>query len=291
MNEFLAEMYGTRESIGSPSDDSDVQKLAEAQLLDEALQAEGIDIDKLPGDAILKLAHQILGEDSYLVKAAMEGEEEAEEEEKKKAPEAGEEEPEKDSKCKGASSEESFEEKVAQADFLGRVMAHSYVNEMSDIEKRAGQEKEAGRKLERTLGGSAVGSVKGGLGGALAGGLLGAGVGALKGGRKGALGGLAAGAASGYSAGSPIGSVVGGVKGYRAAKKEEEKYPELKKASSALDMLAEKRAMAWAQENGLLQQQEASDEEKLAAAVDQRAYEMLVAEGIDVDAIEAAKQQ
>jgi hypothetical protein len=82
------------------------------------------------------------------------------------------------------------------------------------------------------------------------------------------------------------GSVHGGVKGYQAAKAEEEKYPDLKKSASALDALAEKRAAEWARDNGLLG---ASDEEKLAAAVDQRAVELLTAAGVDVAAVEASR--
>jgi hypothetical protein len=192
--------------------------------------------------------------------------------------------------------DESFEEKVAQADFLGRVMAHSYVNEMSDIEKKGAADptKEAGRKLERTLGGMTVGGLKGMGAGGAGGAALGAGIGALKGGKAGALKGALMGGLGGAYGGSAVGQAVGGVKGYRKAKKEEEKHPDLKKENSALDTLAEKRAMDWAAQHGLLQQQEpaaqAPQEEKLASAVDKRAYEMLVAQGIDVDAIEAAAQ-
>src|SRR5687767_12350515 len=71
MNEFLAEMFGTRENIGAPAADaSDVEKLAEAQLLDEALAAEGIDIDALSAEQIVKVAGAMFGEDSKLVKSA-----------------------------------------------------------------------------------------------------------------------------------------------------------------------------------------------------------------------------
>jgi len=73
MNEFLAEMYGTRETIGAPSQSDEVEKLAEANLLDQALQAEGVNIDDLPADTILKVAYELFGEKSALVKAAMHG--------------------------------------------------------------------------------------------------------------------------------------------------------------------------------------------------------------------------
>lgn len=296
MNEFLSEIYHTREAIGASTDNSDVEKLAEAQLLDDALRAEGYDIDKLPGETILKLAHQIIGPDSALVKAAAEESAahesaEAPAEEKKESEEDGEEAEEAEVKAaalaelrakQASRTEETLEEKVAQADFLGRVMAHSYWNEKNEIEKTAG------RKLERTLGGMTVGGVKGGLGGAAAGGALGAGIGALKGGKAGALKGLAAGAMGGYGIGGVGGQIHGGVKSYKDAKREEEKHPDLKKKASAIDMLAEKRAMEWASAHGLLGQ---SDEEKLATVINQRAVEMLQAQGIDVAAVEAAAQK
>ena len=285
MNEFLADMYGTRETIGAPSQDTDVEKLAEVQLLDEALQAEGIDIDQLPGETILKLAYQILGEDSHLVKAAMEegeGEETPAEEKKEEKKEEG---------------EESMEEKVAQADFLGRVMAHSYVNELNDIEKSGAaigtetakkfmssvaRARDAARQAKAYAGsakagrgfsgGKSMGSAEGKLHEMLFKGKAKAKSLAKKtkkhvGEHKGkylAGGGVAAGGAAGFAAGK-------------------------KKAASAIDELAEKRAMQWAEEVGLFE--DTSEEEKLAAAVDARAYEMLTAEGIDVDAIEAALQE
>jgi hypothetical protein len=296
MNAFLAEMYGTRESIGAPHDSSDVEKLAEIQLLDEALRAEGVDIDKLDGGTIVKVAAEIFGKDSALVKEAAgeapdfeggaheesETPKEEEKEESGKEEEALKEAALAELKALDAanSGEESFEEKVAQADYLGRVMAHSYWQEKTSIEKNAG------RKLERTLGGASVGGLKGEVGGGLTGAALGAGIGALKGGKKGALHGAALGAMGGAGAGSLVGSIHGGVKGYRSSKQEETKHPDLKKSASAVDMLAEKRAMEWAQENGLL---ELSYEEKLAAAVDQRAAEMLANAGIDVAAVEASR--
>lgn len=126
MNEFLAEMYNTRENIGT-SDGSadDVEKLAEAQILSDELAAEGYDAGQLPAETLMKIAYELWGDDSALVKAAQD-EEEGEEEEGEE--EAGEEDETK---------EGSFEEKVAEADFLGRVMAHSFVNEQTEMDKEA----------------------------------------------------------------------------------------------------------------------------------------------------------
>ena len=129
MNEFLAEMYNTRESIGAPEGSADdVEKLAEAQILSEELAAEGYDASQLPTETLMKVAYELWGEDSALVKAAQEDEEEGDMEE---GEEEGEEEEE------GEKKEGSFEEKVAEADFLGRVMAHSFVNEHAEMDKEA----------------------------------------------------------------------------------------------------------------------------------------------------------
>lgn len=289
MNEFLADIYNTRESIGAPKDNSDVEKLAEAQLLDEALRAEGVDIDKLPGETILKLAHQLLGDDSALVKAAEEGaaHEEAETpaEEKKEHEEGGEEAGEKEVKAaaiaelkaKEASGqgEETFEEKVAQADFLGRVMAHSYWNEKTDIEKNAAMP----AFLEKGLAAARnVGTKAGAKAHELGAKARAFGAKAHEAGKKGVEFAKAHKAHAAVGAG---GLAVGGGAGYAAGRHKSKK-------ASAIDMLAEKRAMEWADSHGLLEQ---SDEEKLAAAVDQRAAEMLAEAGIDVAAVEAAAQK
>jgi len=266
MNEFLAELYGTREMIGA-EDSSDVEKLAEAQILDDVLQSEGIDVNDLDDGTILKLAYEIFGDDSEIVKMAAEeeeAEEEAEEEPKKKKSEEDE--------------EQSAEEKTAEADMLGRIMAHSMVQELGQIE----MQKEAGRKLERTLGGSTVGSMKGGLGGTAAGSLLGAGIGALKGGKKGALTGLLLGGAGGYGAGATAGGIHGAIKGYKGGKKDDAMEARLKKMegkgkkASALDKLAEQRALAILEENGIVVD---DSQDKLASAVEQRAWEMLAEAG------------
>lgn len=288
MNEFLADIYNTRETIGATQDNSDVEKLAEAQLLDEALRAEGVDIDKLPGETILKLAHQLLGDDSALVKAAAEEGAAHESGESAEKEEGEQEEAKEEAAEEKQASEETFEEKVAQADFLGRVMAHSYWNEKTNIEKTAAMPESLKKGLEaagrfgssvgskakafggkaKAFGGKAVGAAKAGAGKA------------KETGKKGfewakahpkTTAGIGAGAAA-----------VGGGAAYMAHKK---------KKASAIDLLAEKRAMEWAEAHGLLEQPEATDEMKLAAAVDQRAVELLAEAGIDVNAVEASTQE
>jgi len=145
MDEFLATLYGTRETIGaSAPDTSDLDKLAEAQILDSMFQSEGINVDELPDATILKIAQEIFGDDSALVKSAqmppelkekMEEKSEGAAHEKKetKEEEKGEEAEEKE-------ASETFEEKFAQADKLGRVMAHAFVQERASIEKQASEQ-------------------------------------------------------------------------------------------------------------------------------------------------------
>lgn len=299
MNSFLAEMYGTQESIGAPKDSSDIEKVAELQVLDESLRSEGVNIETLDNGTILKLASQLFGENCALVKQA-EGEAPSAEHEEEETPaeEKKEEAKEKEegdeavksaalaelrareaSQAQGQSGEETFEEKVAQADYLGRVMAHSYWQEKTAIEKQAAMPEALRKGLEAAKGGAskAFGAAKGiaskggeaakGKAEAMKGSYHEGGLKGLVSGHKKTIGGTAAGLA------------VGGAGAAMAAKGK-------KKSASAIDVLAEKRAMAWAQENGLL---EPSDEEKLAAAVDQRAVEMLAEAGIDVAAVEASR--
>ena len=269
MNEFLAELYNTRETIGAGAGASDVEKLAEAQILDQMFEAEGIDVNQLPDETIVKVAHELFGANSALVKMAAEGDDAHEDEEESESPE----EEKKEHEHGESEADESDEDKVAQADFLGRVMAHSFVQERDAIEKDAGLA-EVGGKVMKALrsAGSAAKKAPGMLKGkgeamakSYAKGVKGTaahpgsklkGIARLAKEHKKTVGGLAGGAAL----------AAGG--GAAAA---------MHKKSSALDTLAEQRALEILAENGIGVQ---SDEQaKLASAVEQRAYEMLVEAG------------
>ena len=278
MNQFLAEMYGTRETIGAPTQSDDTEKLAEAQLLDEALRSEGIDVDTLSPDAILKVA-QSLFPDGALVKAAAE-ESHEEHEEGETAAEEKKEEAAKDKEGEG----ETAEEKTAQADFLGRVMAHAFVQEQAEINKEAALKDIAGKAKE--FGGKALKSLKG-AGKAVkeapgkAGKWAAEPVHTFRGGRalrmaSGGKGGIketakdiaqTIGAHKGQAAAAGGILAAGGAGGFAAAHK--------KKEGSALDKLAEQRALEILAENGIGQ----DGDEKLASAVEQRAWEMLAENG------------
>jgi phosphoglycolate phosphatase-like HAD superfamily hydrolase len=135
MNKFLADLYGTASTVGAGFSD-DTEKLAEAKLLDDFFKAEGIDVDKLSDDTIVKVAHQLFGADSAIVKTAGEVPPQLAAEAKKEGETTEEEKKEKKEGDKDDKNE-SEEEKVAQADFLGRVMAHAFHQEKTAIEKSA----------------------------------------------------------------------------------------------------------------------------------------------------------
>lgn len=265
MNEFLAQLYGTAENIGTDGDDT--TKLAQAQVMNEMFEAEGIDVDQLAPDTIVKVAESLFGDDNEITHEDV-----------------------------GAEPQmiDDSEEKLAEADFLGRVMAHSYVDEMTEIEKRAGKGKlkdVAGKVYEWTGAKGAREAHK-----------------AMKG-AKGEekaytravkkLEGQGDKGTGSHTFHSGLASRAGeDVKTYKGVRKEYLKqlgkrvglpaagvaaagggayggYKAMKKKESALDVLAEQRALEILAENGI----GVSGEEKLASAVEERAYEMLVEAG------------
>ena len=289
MNEFLAEMYNTRETIGASSSTGDIDKLAEAQLLDEALQNEGIDINTLSGDQIVKVAHTLFGDESALVKAATEEEGPGEDETQEHEEAEGEVDADGNPKKK-----EAMAEKIAEADFLGRTMAHAFVNEQAQIEKDAGKAGEIAGKAWSAVSKANLGDAVKGVSGKAK---------AMK--KSWQEGGHALNFAKPDAAGlvhaptTRTGKVierlrsVGGSVG-RVAKEHKKTVAggglvlaggtggtayalkDKKKAASALDVLAEQRALEILKEAGVGQQ---SEEEKLATAVEQRAWEMLQENG------------
>lgn len=124
MDPKLAMVYGT-----APVNETDVEALATAELATKLAAADEIDVDGMSDAQAEELAQELLGGNS----TAEEGGEEpaATEEPAVEEPAAEEEE-------KTAGDETTPEqEKIAEADYLGRVMAHAYVNERKEIEKAA----------------------------------------------------------------------------------------------------------------------------------------------------------
>jgi len=123
MDQFLAEYYGTG-NAAQATDDNDGSKVAEAaqfELFAKVAAAEGIDLNQLSDEQVEKLYSDTFskeaGENPFAKKEDGEGDDD---DKKEKAKDEHEE--------KKASAE-----KVAEADFLGRVMAHSYVQELNKI--------------------------------------------------------------------------------------------------------------------------------------------------------------
>lgn len=155
MNSWLAQVYGTGGNAGG----DDLEKVAQTMLLEKMAQAEGVDISGLAPEQLDALAAEVLegeggGEPAAVaagggapVKAAGEP-----------ASETGEGEPEE--------NEELMKEaqaKFEEADFLGRVMAHSYTQELDKI----AASKAAAPSKTKTAGvGAALGRLREGAGAA-----------------------------------------------------------------------------------------------------------------------------
>jgi hypothetical protein len=130
MDPFLAEMYGTATTIGAAPASDDIEKLAQAKFIDSlAREEEGVSYDDLAPEVIVKVASEIFGEGSLLKTA---------EDVKEAKPEKEEEDEEEEEEESEEKKTAALQEKIAEADFLGRVMAHSNVQEHALIEKEAG---------------------------------------------------------------------------------------------------------------------------------------------------------
>jgi hypothetical protein len=255
MNAFLANLYKTAESIGGeaaaaqPSDDT--EKLAQAAVLDQMFKNDGLDISQVDDATILKVATEVFGPDNEIAKLAQAG----------------------GATSPAPASGETDEEKVAQADYLGRVMAHAYVQELANIEKeaqakQAATEKQAGAKETAGKALKAVGGAvkdvaeKHRYQAALAG--------------KGVKG--HAKALAHEVGGHAAVGAAGGAGGYAAGKKKE---------SSAIDMLAQQKVAEILAANGIEPEKVAagtpSDKEKLAQAVDARVREILAEKGYTLE--------
>lgn len=116
MDAKLAEIYGT-----GKVDEADVETLAAAQLATKLAAAEEVDVAGLSDDEAEALAAQVIGET-----------------EEQSSDEDAEEEVETEEGEKTAEDEEA-QEKIAEADYIGRVMAHAYVAERMELEKQAGK--------------------------------------------------------------------------------------------------------------------------------------------------------
>ena len=284
MDAQLAEIYGTGQEANA---EDDQVKLAAAELLVKLAGDNNVDLSQFSDAEVAEMVQE-LQKEAELPPQFQKKEESSEE--KKETPE---------SKESSESSSESPEakkaeaaEKVAEADFLGRVMAHSFAQECKEIEKDAGEEKPSGGKWSRAIGRATTH----GLVGQAAGAGVGAGVGAALGKalKHGAGKGAGAGALVGAGLGSIAGQIHGARKGWREGKATDKALHEKKGEAeqSALNALAEQRALAMAKEAGWVDTEgnlvapPAPEATKTASpldlAVERRALEMLEANGYPV---------
>lgn len=116
MDNFLAELYGTNEPEAE-----DFEKVAHLDFLEKVAEEEGIDLNELSDEDLEELAE-------IAAEALDEGEEYEDEEYEE---------------YEDDDFEKEAEAKVEEADFLGRVMAHSFNQEMDNIDKEAGARMES----------------------------------------------------------------------------------------------------------------------------------------------------
>lgn len=276
MDPKLAEVYKTNDV-----DEADVEALATAALAEKLASADEINVDGMSDEEAEALASQIIDGDAE-AQAEGEGEPEAEQ------PAEGEE------KTAGEEGEQLTpeQEKIAEADYLGRVMAHAYVAERKEIEKEAAAKSKTAGKLDNLKGGAAmagaamskhkdkaVGAAKAGAGKVME---------HVKAHGKHMAGAAAAAGAAGVAAG-------------RKSKKASAEQPaEEEQQLSALDQLAVARAHEILKEHGIdpnAEQQETEETEKkssineeqaalLAQKVDERALAMIANAGYELPAKE-----
>ena len=130
MNELLAQAYNTEANIAANSGET-TEKTAEAVLLEELEKiatAEGIDLNEFDDNDILEIITEAMGETEKVAAA----EETAEE----------------------VTTEETVEEgeaKLAEADFLGRTMAHAFYDELTSIQTGGTEKVAEARKSDAFL--------------------------------------------------------------------------------------------------------------------------------------------
>jgi hypothetical protein len=233
MNPFLAQMYGTGTEIGAAPEADDTEKLAQAQLLDEMFAKEEINYSDMDPATAVKVAQTLFGEATKITEDDVKNAQVAEKQASAQTPA---EEPAKEAGAAEGSPEFTQEDldKIAQADFAGRVMAHSYWQEKTALEKAAAEAEGKEKTCEKCK--KDEGKCECDEGG---------------------------------------------------DKKPLPPFMSEKKASTALDMLAEKRAAEILAANGIKPEeapaQGPTGAEKLAASVEARALELIQAKGFKVE--------
>lgn len=162
MNEWLAQMYGTNGTTPQETTSPETIKLANAELFAKLAAQTGIDLSRMTPEDIGTLYAEVFPEETKTAEGGFpfppkkNGEEKKEDkDEKKDKKDDDKDEDEKKAAALAYHAEKrGFAEKVAEADTMGRVMAHAMVQELGRIE----QAKTAGDKMSQlgNLGGHAI---------------------------------------------------------------------------------------------------------------------------------------
>jgi len=254
MDQWLAQIYGTN------GGGEDLEKTAQNMLLQKLAEEEGVDLSGLDEEQLQALAAEVLGDDQA----------------------QGEPTPEEIAAYQEQEMAKEAQAKFEEADFLGRVMAHSYTQELEKIATvreslgRAAEKVEhVGRKVTDTIGrggaaaGKGIGRAAKWTAGHVASGAKATGRHLMKHRGKYGLGAGAAGLAAGAEA----------------------TRRHFKKEASAFEKLAEMRAAEILQANGVDPSTGAPAEaqdpnEQFSGALDQRAVEILAENGYDVSGLQ-----
>lgn len=124
MNEWLAQAYGT-----NGTNNEEQEKIASLELFAKLAAQHNIDLSQLSDDQVTALYAETFP-DQFAKMASDDDDEDDKGED-------DEEEEKKESAANYVSEKVAFQEKFAEADLMGRVMAHAFVQERDEIEKQA----------------------------------------------------------------------------------------------------------------------------------------------------------
>jgi len=110
MDRQIAEIYGTDQLL---AEETDQEKTAAAELLVKLAEEQGVDLNDFSDEEVAEMISDLYGGQG--IEHTAEADFEAQQ------------------------LELEAQEKVAEADYLGRIMAHSYVQELNNIEKAAAE--------------------------------------------------------------------------------------------------------------------------------------------------------
>jgi hypothetical protein len=157
MNDYLAQLYGTTKTAAAPVvSDDELQKQASVDMFCKVAAAEDIDLSALPDDQVQYLYGEFMkaaGENPF---AKKDGEGEPEKKDEKDEKEKKDEEEKHAAAAAEHAQKLAATEKLAEADYIGRVIAHSFVQELSNISKEASVKEATGVDRDAVLNASAL---------------------------------------------------------------------------------------------------------------------------------------